>query len=194
MVTEEQVRQIIGVEGAGVLVDVMETAWAAQLAEGKMRSRYARARIMFDYMIERADEVLAPMEGVRRGEHRGNVFYALQERLLLRFKKHSETLRTSNVRTRTQAILAREGHFDGMPTPLEHISCGYVLDAAEAGLAQLVAVRRVAGEVEFWIDLRELADGVVVPAAPILPGLGPDTSVTPLPSIARRKQEQDGTE
>jgi hypothetical protein len=147
--------------------------------------------IVWDYMIGRADSELAKeFDGIDKVSVEGSAAYALRGRLLLRFKKHDRKMRTRNVATAVQATLARQGYLDGMPE-LAHVTCGYVLDKAEAGIERFVVVRSVPGS-RWSIDLRELAAGVVAPVQPILPGMETAAELAPLPSIRRRDRAGEG--
>ena len=192
MCTEGEARRIIGVEGAQTLVDIVEGAWQSYLDERRVRTRRTRANIVWEYMIAGATAQLKSMVGVREVLVHGSPAYVLCDRLLLRLKKHSADLFTTNVPTVAQTNLALQGFFDGMED-LPHISCGYVLDAAEAGVKSVVAVRQVAGRVEWWIDLHELGSGELGPTAPTLI-FGGDGPIAPLPSIARPAHRKEGTE
>ena len=193
MVTEAQARQIIGVEGANVLADIITGAWRDHLAEGRPRGQRARADIVWEYMTARADEKLATMEGVSRTERYNSPLYVLRERMILRFKKHNQDFETRNYKTAEQKALDSQGHFDGLPD-LPHVSCGYVLDAADADIDRLVVVRRVRGSVEWFIDLNDLARGNVEPATPIIPDFPTVTGddIAPLPSIRIKRDEESG--
>jgi hypothetical protein len=193
VVTEAQARQIIGIEGARVLVEIITSAWKDHIDEGRPRGRRTRADIVWEYMTTRADEELAAMEGVSRTERYGSPLYVLRDRMILRFKKHNQDFETRNYQTAEQRKLASQGHFDGLPD-LPHVSCGYVLDAADADIDKLVVVRRVEGYVEWFIDLIDLASGTIEPATPIIPDFptvaGED--IAPLPSIRIKRAEESG--
>ncbi|MFC6015537.1 hypothetical protein ACFP2T_04915 [Plantactinospora solaniradicis] len=194
MLSEAEARKIVGVDGAEKLIEVVEGAWQDHLDEGQRRGIRARAAVVWEYMIRRADDALVEgMEGVRRAELTGSAGYVLRERMLLRFKKHSRALLSRNYPTRIQVRLDRQGFLDGMPQ-LAHVTCGYVLDRVEASIEKVVLVRKVAGQVEWAIDLRELAAGVLAPVAPILPSLPGSgaAEIAALPSIARVAREEDG--
>lgn len=193
MCSEAEARQIIGVDGASVLVQIVEEAWKSHQDERRQRRSRARAGIVWEYMVDGADKHLATMDGVTRVMLTSDTpGYVLRARLLVRFKKHDKKCKTSNVATNVQKRLASTGTFDGMPN-LAHISCGYILDAAEAGIEAIVVSRIVGNEVEWWIDLRELAAGTLAPMKPILPDLdGAAAELPPLPSIARVRHENKG--
>lgn len=185
-------RQIIGTEGAEAFIGVISGGWGAYLDERRVRSRRTRANVVWDNMVEVADrDLVAHFDGVHRVDIHGSAAYVLSDRLLLRFKKHDRKMRTSNVLTAVQGALWRQGYLDGMPD-LAHVTCGYVLDKAEAGIEKFVVVRATARQrkPEWIIDLAELAAGKVTPVQPVLPGIdGQADEVAPLPSIRRRRAE-----
>jgi hypothetical protein len=134
------------------------------------------------------------MEGVRVAEVRGQTpVFVLRERIVLRFKMHDRDMLTKNLRTRAQAHLSITGSFDEIPA-LATVSCGYILDSAEAGIQHVVAVRTVEDDVAWCIDLRELARGVLAPESPILDPLDVGGPMPPLPSIRRPGEESEGSD
>jgi hypothetical protein len=144
-------------------------------------------------MTELADQaLLTEFDGVRRVDLPSSAGYVLCERILLRFKKHDRALRPSNVPTKVQRVLSRQGYLDGMPD-LAHVTCGYILDKAEAGIERFVAVRSVRGN-KWCIDLQELASGVLAPVQPMLPGFDDADHVAPLPSIRRRAESHGASD
>ena len=188
--SEAEVRQIIGADGAATLIKIISDAWQAYLDEGRLRTRRTRAGIVWEQMIQHADsDLLTNFDGVRRVDLQASAAYVLRDRILLRFKKHDRRLRTSNVPTIVQKLLARQGYLDGMPE-LAHVTCGYILDKAEAGIEKFVVVRSVRGD-KWSIDLRELASGVLAPVQPALPGIGGAGQDAPLPSIRRRDEADE---
>lgn len=193
MLDEAQARQIIGQDGAAVLVDVIEGGWKDHVQEGVPRHSTTRANVVWDYMVKRADVDLAAMEGVTRVERYGRPVYVLRDLLMLRFKLLHNDLGASNVSTRRVREAEQHGMFDDLALP--HLTCGYVLDRAEAGITSVLAVRHVQGAVDWAIDLRELATGEMQPATPIIPNFPPVPGVVraPLPGIARsRKKDEQG--
>lgn len=190
--SETEVRQIIGAEGAEALLGVIAGGWKAYVDERRVRSRRTRANVVWDNMIELANrELVDHFDGVRPVELYGSAAYVLNDRLLLRFKKHDRKMRTSNIMTTVQTALWRQGYLEGMPD-LAHVTCGYVLDKAEAGIEKYVVVRATARmrKPEWFIDLADLAAGNLAPVQPVLPGIdGHEEQLAPLPSIRRRRRE-----
>jgi hypothetical protein len=190
--SEAEVRQIVGTDGAATLIEIISGAWQAYLDEGRVRRRRTRAGIVWEAMIERADrDLLTSFDGVRKVELPDSAGYVLCDRILMRFKKHDRKMRTTNVGTTVQRVLARQGYFDGMPD-LAHVTCGYALDKAEAGIEKWIITRPVRRKTEWVIDLRELAAGTLAPVQPMLPGIDPAEQVAPLPSIRRRAEAEEG--
>lgn len=189
--TEAEVRQIVGPEGASALMGIVKGGWQDYLDEGRARTRSGRAMIVWDNMIARANvELAGAFHGVRQVDLSGMPAYVLRERILVRFKKHDRMLRTGNVLTNVQRAVMQQGYFDGMPG-LAFVTCGYVLDKAEAGIEHYVIVRSRHGS-RWSIDLQELAVGQVAPAQPILPGTERPDELAPLPSIRRRAKDESG--
>lgn len=191
--SEAEVRQIIGPDGARTLIDIISGGWQAYLDEGRVRRRRTRAGIVWEAMIDLADrDLVTQFDGVRKVELPDSAAYVLRDRILLRFKKHDQKLRTTNVKTAVQRALARQGYLDDMPD-LAHVTCGYVLDKAEAGIEKWIIVRSVGRRTEWVIDLTELAAGTLAPTQPLLPGFEAAEEIAPLPSIRRRAEaEEDG--
>jgi hypothetical protein len=188
MCTEQAARQILRPQGAEILISIIEDSWQEHVAERRPRHDRTRANIVWDYMVRFAEERLEPLPGVERRERHGSPIYVMRDRLALRFKKHSEEHMTRNVGTIHQRQIARQGAFPALPE-FCHVSCGYVLDAAQAGIEQLVVVRRVAGIREWFIPLRELAAGDMNPIVQLLPGIEPEPA---LPSIVEETEEDRG--
>lgn len=190
--SETEVRRIIGADGAEALVGVISGGWQGYLDERRVRSRRTRANVVWDNMVERADkELVGHFNGVRRVDVHGSAAYVLNDRLLLRFKKHDRKMRTSNIMTAVQSSLWRQGYLDGMPD-LAHVTCGYILDKAEAGIEKFVVVRATASKrkPEWYIDLADLAAGNLAPVQPVIPGIDSQgDQVAALPSIRRRRSE-----
>jgi hypothetical protein len=193
--SETEVRRIIGAEGAEALIGVISGGWQVYLDERRVRSRRTRANIVWDNMVELADkELVGHFDGVRRVDIHGSAAYVLNDRLLLRFKKHDRKMRTSNIMTAVQSALWFQGHLDGMPD-LAHVTCGYILDKADAGIEKFVVVRSTGKKrkPDWHIDLTDLAAGNLVPVQPFIPGIDAQADqIAQLPSIRRRKTESTG--
>lgn len=155
MISEAMVRQIIGLEGAQALIDITRGAWQDYVDEGRTRfHRSTRANIVWDYMVQRADALLANMEGVVRVERQERPLYVLRQLVMIRPKLHTRETTTRNYPTRAQTGVQATGLFPGHDYP--NVMFGYKLDLAEAGIQQCV----VTSPTDSWIiDLEELAAG-----------------------------------
>lgn len=135
-------------------------------------------------MAQRASAQLAPMDGVRQVMRLHRPTYVLRERFALRLKKHSRELETRNYPTPAQVTLNRTGELPDIP--FQTVSCGYVLDQADAGIESLVVVSPIDG----WsVDLRELAAGQMSPVSPLLDIPAYREDLNSIPSIRRVSQE-----
>jgi hypothetical protein len=177
MCSEAEARQILEGERATALVEIIEGGWNEYVAEKRVRRPRARANIVWDNMIDLADDKLTPLTGVKVTRDHDNPMWVIDDRLLLRFKKLDREFMTRNVLTKIQRAFNAQ---QGFVSDLVLLSCGYRLDLANAGIDAISIVKRVNRKVEWTIDLRELAAGVLTPATPIL---GADEYATDLPKI-----------
>lgn len=190
MCSEATARRILEGDRAKAIVKIVEGAWEAHLSENRLRTQRTRANIVWDYMVDFAERDLSGLPGVQKLEAHGSPYFTFDDKLILRFKKHNRELSTTNVRTQHQRAIDRQVPFSGFPEAV-HVSCGYTLDRAEAGLDQVVVVKHLNGKLEWSIDMRELAAGVLIPTTPILPI---DPNPVPLPTITSRRQEAEEAE
>lgn len=164
MLDEAVVRRVIGVEGAEVILSIIEGAWNDHVAEGHLRKPATRASIVWDYMEARAEEAFEHALGVRQVTRHQRAMFVLRDRFLLRFKKHTRELQTHNYPTPSQRQVSSRGSFPELPD-LPTMSCGYFLDRADADIEGFVVVNHI----DAWsIDLRELAAGELKPVRPLL--------------------------
>lgn len=182
---EAEARRILSPSAQG-MVGVVEKGWADMVAEGRPRSRRARAGIVYDYMVAAADSTLVGRAGVRRIERQGISMYVFDERLVVRFKKHDREFRTTNVRTRHQMDLANQVGIPGLPPDVVNVTCGYALDIAEASIEKIVVAKHIQFRREWVIDLRELATGQLTPTTPVLPLVPPSPATLPTIQPAER--------
>lgn len=182
---EAEARRILS-PSAQELVGVVEKGWANMVAEGRPRSRRARAGIVYDYMIAEANSTLVGRAGVRRIERQGISMYVFDKRLVVRFKMHNRKFRTANVPTRHQMELANQVGIPGLPSDVVNVTCGYTLDIAEASIEKVVVVKHIRFRRDWVIDLRELATGQLLPTTPALPLVTPSPATLPTIQPAER--------
>lgn len=191
MCTEAKTRKAVGVEGAQRLVSVVEGAWEDFVAEGRPRHRRTRANIVWENMVARADQEIAPLQHVQRVVIHETPWYVFNQRCALRLKLHTARLLTRNVGTNHQKGIAEQESLPGLP-PSCRLSCGYTLDKAEAGIDRIVVTKRVRDELIWCIDVRSLAAGELEPVAPVIPGTdeGEPGIIIPLPKFQKPVREE----
>jgi hypothetical protein len=190
--SEAEARSILAKDGrVDRLIEIVEGAWKAHVAEKRARHKRTRASIVWEYMIGEADLQLAGLNGVRRTVVAGTPMWAIDDQLILRFKKHDRERLTRNIPTDLQRTMQSQRPIPGLPPEAVHVSCGYMLDLAEAGIEQILTTKRMGGYIEWWIDMHELASGVLAPRTPALPLSPSEGTVAPLPGISRPGQSHE---
>lgn len=159
MLSEAMIRHIVGPEGARALIDIVQGAWDDYVQEGKLRfHRSTRANIVWDYMAQKAVDTFMDADGVEFVHREGRPILVFRGLFAMRPKMHDRSGFTRNYPTSSQLALVDTGLLGDMEMP--QATFGYVLDAAEAGIAQCV----IASPRDTWIiDLDELASGEVAP-------------------------------
>jgi hypothetical protein len=190
--SEADARKIIGPTRADKLCSIIQGGWNAHIAEKRARRSRVRANVVWNYIVDAADLEFAAMPGVVRVGDDDAPIYVVDDKLALVFKKHTRSLGTSNVRTKAQRTVRSIGQFAHMPGT-DAVSVGYTLDQAEAGIDKLVATHFVGNELDWWIDLRELASGVLAPMAPTLFPIRPPAPPA-LPPITAKPVEKETEE
>lgn len=194
MCSEAEARSIVGQTGAEQLIEIVRGGWDGYVKEGKPRRPVARASVVWDNMMTLAAGTFAARDDVREVVRGQSSVYVMKDRLALQFKMLDRDLKPRNIQTRARAHLSAVGHFDDMPRDLPVVTVGYQLDRSESEIKELLAVRHVANELAWFIDLKELAAGVVAPASPIFDDLvDSDDNVRPLPVVRNpRRKKSDG--
>lgn len=164
MVNEAMVRQIVGTEGANVLVGIVRGAWQDYLDEGRARfHRSTRANVVWDHMVLRSEAALVGMDGVQRVERQERPMYVLRDRVVIRPKLHTRESRTRNYPTKAQEDLEETGLYEGLD--YQNLTFGYQLDRAEADVESCV----ITSPTDPWIiNLEELAAGELRPVSGML--------------------------
>ena len=164
MTSEAMVRHIVGAEGAQVLIDIVQGAWQDHINENQPRyHRSTRAAVVWDHMIKRSEIDFCAMDGVTRVERYERPIYVLRGMFMLRPKMHDRDSSTRNYQTKAQQDVAETGLFPDYALP--NVVFGYKLDAAEAGVEQLM----ITSPSDTWlIDLDDLASGNLSATKPML--------------------------
>ena len=164
MTSEAMVRHVVGVEGANVLLDIVQGSWQDYLDEHQLRfHRSTRAMVVWDHMVKRSDSKLSGADGVVRIERYERPIYVMRNLFMLRPKMHDRESLTRNYPTKAQQGVVASGLFPGQAVP--NVAFGYRLDAAEAGIEQCC----ITSPADTWvIDLDDLASGNLAPSKPML--------------------------
>jgi hypothetical protein len=189
---ESEVREMLAGERAEALVALVEGAWAEMVSRKMPSRKRTRASVMWDNMLELADQLLVPLDGVHRFELRRIPMYAIDDRIAIRFKKHNEAGLTRSVWTDHQRALVSQQPIDGLAPGIVHLPCGYKLDRTGSEISHVVLSKPIRiTKTEWEIDLRELISGegtpYTAPLSPIVPNLG----TTALPGV-RPSEEKAG--
>lgn len=126
-------------------------------------SNRARANLVYDYAVVEARATLAGVEGLSLSESRGFLLVAVNDALLLRFKKYRDGLATSGIQTRQQQLFAyQQLTLDGMP-PMTQIIAGYLLDPFQREIERVAITCRIGSRLVWALDVPDPRAGEVVP-------------------------------
>lgn len=165
MTSEAMVRHLIGVEGAGVMLEVVKGAWQDYVNEERERyHRSTRAAILWDYMAGRSEAALLDMDGVAKLERNERPLFLIRNSFTMRPKMHDRQSLTRNYPTEAQRNLSQSGMLPEYE--YSHVTFGYKLDAAEADLEQIL-ITSPSDDDDWVIDLQELANGELRPIQPM---------------------------
>lgn len=171
-------------------------AWAAWVLLGSRAPEFrvdldavARAACLSSHIRARVRECFQgrEAEGIFIRE-KGRLFLLdICGKVLIRFKKLSIDLISSNVMTRQQMQLKFQLSLPGFPEAT-HLTCGYVLDALQTSIDQMVVTCRIGSSLRYKIDL-DGADNVEI----LVPTGAPSSETRPkvTPAVPVRKEEQD---
>jgi len=132
----------------------------------------ARANVVHCHIVHDAKARFAGVEGIEVFEDPGYpVFFKFEDRALLRFKKLSRRLETSNYPTQRQVRLQNQQlDLPGMPPALTHVALGYCLDTAGESIEHIAMVCWRNGNLEWSLRLGQPMDNllpnIVVPSTP----------------------------
>jgi hypothetical protein len=200
MIDEADVRRLLAGKRAKVLYRCTEKSWRQYLKDGRSRRPTARAAVVWDNMLALLERKFVPLPGVTQvyGKNSRMPIYVVDSVLSLRPKKHDSDGQTRNYPTRHAASVRQNGTIethdmlDGT-THYDHLTFGYELDAAEAGISGFPITRTVGGRVEWSFDLREIIDpealGSLEPMFPPLP-----LDLPKLPTISRPAKPAEESE
>ena len=193
--SEQHFRTTLGQERASVLLEALETsserARALAAREGFGESRTEPA-VAFDFAVASLTEGLAPLEGVRSAQVSGQHFWIVDDCYALRVKKLRSGYRSSNHHSQQQELISRQSSLPGLGQ-LIYVTAG-AFYSDRTGLAEAVVVLKYRKgpmsrqQVEWVVDLHDLAAGGMVPGTPILPL--PTVPAAPAAVSAKRASDQ----
>jgi hypothetical protein len=143
---KSHVKRVLAKNGrAQKLLNAIHFGWET----GKTYPRYTqwrrkttRAHVVWEETVEKAEELLADDDGVKIIPHHDNVSFIFDDTVLLRFKKASVTLRSSNVQT-VLSDLFHEHRADLFGYGgLQRVEACHVLNPFETGIVWVGIVAR----------------------------------------------------
>ena len=174
--SEQHFRRTLGQERACALLEALTTsserARALAVHEGFGEARTEPA-IAFDFAVTSLTDGLAELAGVRSARVNGQHFWIVDGIYALRVKKLRSGYRSSNHHSGQQEMISRQHPLPGFD-PLIYVTAGPVYSDRTGLILEFVVVKYCKGpmrkqQVEWVVDLDELAAGGMVPATPILP-------------------------
>ena len=174
--SEHHFRITLGQERASVLLDALATssdrARALAVREGFSESRTEPA-VAFDFAVASLAEGLAQLEGVCSTHVNGQHFWIVDECYALRVKKLRSGFRSSNHYSRQQELISYQSPLPGLGQ-LVYVTAGANYSDRTGLAEQFVVVKYRGGpmsrqQVEWVVDLHDLAAGGMIPVTPILP-------------------------
>jgi hypothetical protein len=174
--TESHFRESLGVERAArclaALRDATERARDEVAREGHTQRRTEPA-IAFDLATSAFEAEFAPEDGVVKATSRGQIFWVVDQTYGMRIKRHTAYYETVNHASGQQSAILAQAALPGLD-PLYYVSIGPRISFRTGLVMDYVVVKHILGrnggrEVEWVIDLADLAGGSVIPMAPILP-------------------------
>jgi hypothetical protein len=173
--SEQHFRTTMGPERAQQLVDPMRMACGKAL-DLTAKSAFVEARthptVAFDLTVKALLD-FEQVDGVRKAKVRGQHLWVVDETYALRVKKFRAAYRTANAVTTQQQRISLFLPLEGME-PLIYVTVGVRYSELTGLPVEFAAVKYYPGphgeqQVEWVVDLDELAGGQVNPATPILP-------------------------
>ena len=174
--SEQHFRTTLGQERASVLLQALESsserARVLAVDEGFNEAR-TEPTVAYDLAARSLTESFEQLEGVRPVQRKGLRLWIVDERYALRVKKLTPGYRSSNHHSQQQELVSRQSRLPGLD-PVIYVTAGAVY-SDQTGLAEeVVVVKYLEGpmqkqQVEWVVDLHDLAAGGMVPVALILP-------------------------
>ena len=174
--SEQHFRETIGRERAAALRKALATsskrARAVAIEEG-FGEVLTEPVVAFDFAVKSLTDSFAQLAGVCSVTVRGQHLWIIDGCYALRVKKLRSGYRSSNHHSGQQELISYQTPLPGLD-PWIYVTAGAVYSDRTGLVDEIVVVRYRKGsmqtqQVEWVVDLKELAAGGMVPAAPILP-------------------------
>lgn len=197
--TEDHFRRTLGPAGAEVLVKVIAdsvTSAAGIAAKNGFTEARTTPTVAYDLAKTALNTKFEGVPGVRFVCRNSQNFWILDETYALRVKKLDRQFRPTNHESVQQRAISAQQPLDDDMGDLVHVTAGARFSTTTGLAEDFVVVRHYPGhtnklQVEWVVDLRELASGQMSPLAPILP-IVPVAPVAPA-AIVRRSQKAKET-
>jgi len=159
--------------------------------------RRTRANIICDHIIQRAMAAFGGVAGINRVRNATRGRYTLlsiEGRALLRFKYLGPKKRSRNVKTQlAKDFTNNQVNIDGLPAEATRFDVGYVWNALQTQILEVLVSCPTPTGVEYVISLWTLPTAEVLPfPTPQAPDTGAQTQVVVADQSAAAAQEADG--
>lgn len=151
-----------GGERAQVLETALDDGWLDyQAASGSRAFRLGRTRhnVYWDYTAQRLEERFEVLAGVRRHYTRHLQLWDVDEFWAVRLKAHDGEFKTRNVWTRQQRLIRNTGYVPKLGHRVI-VEIGPRPDPTWSNADELIASRSIGNQLEWLLDLRNLAAGL----------------------------------
>lgn len=143
--------------------------WAAAKPHLAVPDPKTRATFIWNAMVDRARRELGGHPGVRVVDRPERIFFVIQNSLVLRFKKLSHDLRTSNYPTATALAIDLQAKMPGVPANASLITVGYILDRVTDQLLDAHVVHAIGNSLQWQYSLSKPLAPVQQLPLPIAP-------------------------
>lgn len=140
----------------------------------KAMSSSARARFIYDVVVDRAKAAFGGNQDVAVSEARGFLLLRFGDRILLRFKKLDRNKRSRNIQTQQQILFTYQLQLPGFGDQSTKVIAGYQLDEAQTKIQHVLLTCPEGASIAWWAEIGGLADDSgQVSATPVAPSTPP---------------------
>lgn len=195
--SEQHFRNILGPERAYVLLQALEAS-SKKARTVAVRERFSESRtepaVAFDLAVNNLTDSFEHLEGIRPVKIRNQHLWIVDDCYALRVKKLKPGYRSSNHHSQQQELISQQSPLPGLHS-LVYVTAGAVYSDRTGLPEEFVVVKHLKGpmdrqQVEWVVDLYDLATGGTVPVTPILPLLAAPAA----PATISPRRASDHTE